>query len=308
MNVMSLLAGALVLAGCSASSSATGSTAAVRDPVGSPSSSPTVSVVASTNVYGDLVSRIGGGHVSVVSFINDPNADPHSYEASPRNQLALAGAKLVIENGGGYDDFMDKMLGATKAADRQVLNAVEISGHVAPPGGETNRHVWYDFAGMDALVDKITEALTKADAPDSADFKANADGMHQGLADLRKREDGIKAAHSGGAVAITEAVPLYLLEACGLKNMTPPEFSKAIEDSTDVPAAFLQQVLDLVKNHQVSELLYNSQTANARTDQVRAAAAASGVVVVAVTETLPGGSDFLSWMNHNLTAVEAGLK
>src|SRR3954468_22454305 len=71
-----------------------------------------VRVVASTDVYGDLVATIGGDRVEVTSVIDDPSADPHSYEANVRTQLAVSRADLVVENGGGYDDFMRTLLSA----------------------------------------------------------------------------------------------------------------------------------------------------------------------------------------------------
>ena len=90
-----------------------------------------VRVVASTNVYGDIAQQIGGDHVQVTSIINDPSQDPHSYEASPQNQLALSKARVIIENGGGYDDFVDVMRHSAARPDVVVLDAVKISGRNA---------------------------------------------------------------------------------------------------------------------------------------------------------------------------------
>src|SRR6478752_6758802 len=102
-----------------------------------------VRVLASTNVWGDVAAQIGGEHVAVTSIISDPSADPHSFQSSARNQLALSKAALIIENGGGYDDFMQTML-ASAASSAPVINAVNVSG-LAPTDGELNEHVWYDF-------------------------------------------------------------------------------------------------------------------------------------------------------------------
>ena len=58
---------------------------------------------------------------------------------------------------------------------------------------------------------------------------------------------------------------------------------------------------------QVRALVYNEQTSGPETEQVLAAAQAAGVPVVPVTETLPEGEDYLSWMGANLDAVVAAL-
>src|SRR6476659_1325358 len=96
---------AAVLAGCGSSATPAGASAASGSGSGSGSASSgaVIPVVASTNVWGDIVKQVGGEYVDVVSVIADPSADPHSYEANAQTQLALSKAKLVVENGGGYD-------------------------------------------------------------------------------------------------------------------------------------------------------------------------------------------------------------
>ena len=90
-----LLAGvALSVTACSGSSGAPASGGSA--PAGSP-----VAVVASTDVYGDIVKAVGGDAVAVTSVIDTPDKDPHEYEADAQTQLALSKAQLVVKNGGG---------------------------------------------------------------------------------------------------------------------------------------------------------------------------------------------------------------
>ncbi|GAA1881946.1 zinc ABC transporter substrate-binding protein [Asanoa iriomotensis] len=261
------------------------------------------SVVASTNVYGDIVRQIAGDRVTVTSIISDPSADPHSYEANTRTQLALADADVVVENGGGYDDFVDTMLTSANT-DATVLNAVEISGK---SGEELNEHVWYDLPSMATLTDRLVTALSAADPGGAATFSTNAAAFKQKLDGLAHTATEIKAAHTGAGVAITEPVPLYLLEACGLVDKTPEAFSEAIEEGTDVPATVLQETLALFTGKQVKMLAYNEQTTGPETEKVLAAARDNQVGVVPVTETLPAGKDYVAWMSGNLDAIRSAL-
>lgn len=266
-----------------------------------------VAIVASTDVYGDIAQSIGGDAVSVTSIISDPSADPHSYEASAQTQLALSKADIVIENGGGYDDFVDAMLGAAGNDSVTVLNAVDISGKVAATGETLNEHVWYDFPSVGALTDELVAALTKA-APDQADtFTANAAAFTSELATLEQTEQALAAQYTGQGVAITEPVPLYLLEGAGLENRTPTEFAEAIEEETDVPPTALQATLDLLTGDKIAAFVYNEQVTSPQTEQVLKAASDNGVPVVPVTETLPEGSTYISWMTDNLTALSDAL-
>jgi zinc/manganese transport system substrate-binding protein len=296
---------AIGLVGCSTS------------PTSSPSSSPTpslaasgaglVSVVASTNVYGDIVKTIGGPAVAVTSIIDNPEKDPHEYEADARTQLALSKAQLVIENGGGYDDFMDTMLKSAQTKPT-VINVADVSGrNQHPSDGEFNEHLWYDFPTVEKLAAQLVTELSAAAPGQAATFESNGKAFAAQLGQLQQDEAAIKAKHAGEGVAITEPVPLYLLEAAGLVNKTPETFSAAIEEDTDVPPAVLKETEDLFDTKQVKLLAYNQQTTGPQTEAVLAAAKRNNIRVVPVTETLPTDQSYLSWMQANLRAVSSAL-
>ncbi|WP_369275091.1 metal ABC transporter solute-binding protein, Zn/Mn family [Streptomyces sp. R11] len=292
----------ILLAGCGSSQDSGSGT----DTAQGPAAASVVPVVASTNVYGDVAERIGGGKVQVTSLISDPDQDPHSYEANTQDQLALSKAKVVIENGGGYDDFVDRMLKAG-GSSAEVVNAVSVSGKTASAGGELNEHVWYDFPTVAGLADRIAAALAKADPADTATFTQNAKSFQAKLKPLEQKEARIKADHGGERVAITEPVPLYMIEAAGLENATPEEFSEAVEEGGDVSARTLQETLALFTGRKVEALVCNEQTSGPQTEKAEQAARAAGIPVVLVTETLPHGKDYLGWMTANVDALANAL-
>jgi zinc/manganese transport system substrate-binding protein len=314
---------ALALSGCA--SGGTGAADAASDGI---------SVVASTNVYGDIASTIGGDAVTVTSIIDSAAQDPHSFEATAQDQLTVSTAAVVIENGGGYDPFIDTLVEAAGADDAVVLNASELSGLI--PGEEStehaedehtedehtedahaegehdhiegfNEHVWYSFDAMDALASELAHELGEIDPDEAATFEENYEAFSADLDTLRDSAAAIATDHEGEGVAITEPVPLYLLEAAGLVNATPEAFSEAIEEGTDVSPAVLAETLALVEGGDVSLLAYNEQTAGAETERVLTAAQAASVSVVDFTETLPEGDDYIGWMSANLEAVADAL-
>jgi zinc/manganese transport system substrate-binding protein len=296
-----------VMLGVSACSSASPSPSA-----SGPGSPPTggnapISVVASTNVYGDIARTVGGASVTVTSIIDNPDKDPHEYQADAQTQLALSKAQLVVENGGGYDDFVDVML-ESASSKPMVINVVDLSGGNRQSGGaEFNEHVWYDVRTVGKLTTQLATDLSAAVPEQAATINANADAFASRLTKLQQQEAAIKAEHAGDPVAITEPVPVYLLQAAGLVNKTPDEFSEAIEEDTDAPPAILKQTEDLFDKGQVKLLAYNEQTTGPQTDAVLAAAKRNNIPVVPVTETLPAGQTYFSWMQTNLDAVSAVL-
>lgn len=288
--VIPVVALALLLAGCSAPAEDDG----------------LIHVVASTNVYGDLAQTIGGDRVEVTSIIDDPSQDPHQFEANGRVQLALSRADVVIVNGGGYDDFATRMLAASGNDDARVIDAVELSGYDAGADG-FNEHVWYDYPTMATVAKAIGAAFGIADPAGTDVFDGGVTGFETELEALEGLAASIAATASGAGAVITEPVPLYALEAAGFSNLTPAEFSEAIEEDTDVPPALLQDVLNLIGDGSARVVVYNAQTGGPQTDAIIDVATDARVPMVAVTETLPAGTDYLDWQKDFLVALQDAL-
>ncbi|HEY8300457.1 MAG TPA: zinc ABC transporter substrate-binding protein [Jatrophihabitans sp.] len=263
-------------------------------------------VVTSTDAYASIVRAVAGHRVDVTALITSTAQDPHSFEASGRDELAVSRAGVLIENGGGYDDFMARLRQAS-GSSAVTLNVVALSGHHAPAGGELNEHVWYDFAAVTALVHRLVAVLGAKRPRDVGAFRSGARRFLARLRGLEQTEASLRRRFAGTPVAITEPVPLYLLDACGLVNRTPEQFSVGVESGNGVSASVLQRTLALFDRHAVRMLVYNAQTTGAETTRARAAAAANAIPAVPVTETLPPGTGYLSWMQANLTAVGKAL-
>jgi len=313
-------AGLLSLAACGSGSDA-----------GDPGAAPTpaaggkVAVVASTDVYGSIASAVGGDRVEVTSLIDSPNADPHEYEATPADAATVSRAALVVVNGGGYDDFASRLV-ESSGSKATVIDAVQLSGlpgvpeaghggassPLDPAGeehGEFNEHVWYGLPTVRTVADEIAKDLGAADPAGAATYTANARRFGTGLDGLQQKVDAIKAAHAGQRIAVTEPVPLFLTEAAGLQNATPGEFSEAVEEGTDPPAAVLAAMLDVVQGADpVKALVTNGQTESPSTQRVEDAARAKGLPVVEVSETLPDGVDsYVAWQGAQLDALAGAL-
>ncbi len=283
-----------------------------------------VAVVASTDVYGDIVASIGGDLVSVTSLIDSAAQDPHSYEASARDRLAVSEAALVIENGGGYDPFMTALIDASPSDARVVIDVVDESG-LAPEDADQhaedehagdddhghahiegfNEHVWYDLHTIEHFAETIADTLSELEPAGAATFDANAKTFLAGLEAVHEQAAELATQVEGREFALTEPVPAYLFAELGLINVTPEAFSEAIEEGADVAPRDLEAMLGLIDSHALLLLAYNDQTTNAQTEQVRSAAEAAGVPVVSFTETLPEGLDYLEWMTSNLDAIAA---
>ncbi|WP_200900767.1 metal ABC transporter solute-binding protein, Zn/Mn family [Pseudarthrobacter siccitolerans] len=286
-----------------------------------------INVVASTNVYGDIAKTVGGDKVSVTAIINKTSQDPHSYEASAQDRLAVSKADLVVENGGGYDDFFKTLVKDSNLDAAKVLNGVELSGLAHPEEevpsegapseasgedehghGEFNEHVWYSLAAMGRVADSLASRFGELEPESAAAFTANAGTFKSELDELAGKLGGLKTAAAGDKVAVTEPVPLYLLADAGLENATPEDYTAAIEEGSDVPPAVLKAATDLVASKSVRFLAYNAQTEGPQTEALKKAAETAGVPVVDFSETLPEGKTYLQWMTDNVNNVSKILE
>jgi zinc/manganese transport system substrate-binding protein len=303
-------ASVLALAGCSGAAG------------GGSSADGHVQVVASTNVYGSIAEAVGGKYVDVTSMIDSISQDPHDFEASARDQLLVQRADLLIENGGGYDPFMQSLVDAA-GSKAPLITAAKLSPEY-PVDGDLdshkddadhshdhlegfNEHVFYDPAVMGTLAHEIAKRLGTLEPAHADAFTANADAFADGTAKIQATLADIATSHSGAGVFVTEPLPLYLTDAAGLDNKTPAAFSEAVEEGQDVPPATLLSALKTISSGDVDVVITNAQAAGAETTQVEDRAKSADVPVLKFSEILPDGMTYLEWMQHNADDLAKAL-
>ena len=306
------------------------------DPEGNPSAQPSptltregdtgaIKVATSTNVWASVVEILGGDWVEVTAIIDDPLQDPHSYEASARDQLTLSEAELVIANGGGYDEFVGQLLSALDG-ERVFLELVE--GEHSHLGEEEhadeseeehsedhadehdhgNEHIWYDIHAVEEASEMIVEAITEL-RPESFDsVNRNFDFFMAELENLEIRLEALREKALGLGFIATEGVGNLLLEEAGFLNQTPEALADAIEEEREVPAAALKQAQDLIAGKVVSLVVVNEQQLDQVSDFLVDAAEAAGVPVVELSELIAEpGIDYLDWMASILDQLQEAV-
>lgn len=274
-----------------------------------------VAVVASTDVWGSVAAAVGGDLVSVTTIVDDPAADPHSYESTAADGLAVTKADLMVANGGGYDGFAAAL--AEQVDGLPVVDAFALSEHAAEEEhaeedkhghdhAGANEHVWFDLATVGAVADAVAHELGEIQPGHEAQFADNAASFRQELDSLEARLHDLRTV--GASAVATEPVAQYLLDDAGIEDATPQAYSNAIEGETDVPVAVQQQVFKLVEGGSVSIVVNNPQTQTPVTRQLVAKADRANVPVVEIGETLPEGvTEYVAWVSASIDALEAAL-
>jgi zinc/manganese transport system substrate-binding protein len=270
----------------------------------SSSSGKIIYAVGAENEYSDVIEQIGGKYVSVNSIISNPSTDPHSYEANTKDASAVGKATLIVENGLGYDDFIDKLESSSPNSKRTVIDVSKALGYSE---GTPNPHLWYKPDTMPKVAALIEKNL-ESQMPDQKEYFNNRlktfdDSLEGWNNDLNK----IAQDYNGVGVAVTEPVADYLLEAAHLNVKTPWGFQVSVMNGTDPSPQNVQIQENLLKNKEVKVLIYNQQAVNDATTTLIKLAKSNNIPIVGVYETMPPKYNYQKWMEEETNNILKAL-
>jgi zinc/manganese transport system substrate-binding protein len=285
---------ALIATGCASS----GTTATA-------SSATVINAIGAENEYANVLGQIGGRYVHVSSILNNPNTDPHTFEASPQIAQEVSSADLIVQNGVGYDNWITRVESASPNANRKVIVVQKLLGL---PDSTPNPHLWYDPTTMPAVARAMAADLSALQPGHRAYFQANLARFDSSLTSWLNAIAQFKATHPGTLAATTEPVADYLLTAMGIRNLTPFTFQADIMSGTEPAPQDIALENGFFSKHMVKVFAYNQQVTSALTGSIRQNAIKGGVPVVGVYETMPTpGFDYQSWMLAEVNAIEKAV-
>jgi zinc/manganese transport system substrate-binding protein len=272
---------------------------------GSGSSSGKINAVGAENEYANVISQIGGPYVSVSAIESNPNTDPHTFEASAQVASEVSAAQLVVQNGVGYDSWINTILSSSPNSSRKLIDVQTLLGL---PDSTENPHLWYDPTTMPAVAQQIAKDLGALDPSHASYFNAQVTTFDASLDTWTSDIADLKAAYAGAPVAVTEPVPDYMLQAAGLDDVTPWPFQADIMNGVDPSAQDTSLEEGFFTQHTVKVFFYNQQVTDSLTETLLALAQSNNIPVVGVYETMPTpGYDYQSWMVAEVHAAEQAL-
>ena len=261
-----------------------------------------VSIVAAENFYGDVARQIGGNAVKVTSILSNPDQDPHLFEASPSVARSLAGARIVVYNGLDYDPWMEKLLSASKAADRKEIVVSDLIGKKL---GD-NPHIWYDTNTMVAFAKALTDALDAVDPTDKSAYDQRLAAFTASLKPIQDKIAELKDRVNGTPATATEPVFGYMFGGLGM-DVRDFDFQLAVMNNTEPSPSDVAAFESDLKNKRVKLLIYNSQATDTAAQRLLQIAKDNQIPVVGVTETKPEGKSFQDWLSGELDDVKKAL-
>jgi len=263
-----------------------------------------VEVVGAENEYANVAAQVGGRFVLAKAIMSNPNADPHAFEASPSVAQEVAGAKLVIQNGLGYDAFMNTIEQAAPSSTRKVVVVQQLL-HL--PKSTANPHLWYDPRTMPAVAKAVEKVLASLRPAHAAYFERRLATFDAALVPWTKAIRRLRDRFAGAPVATTEPVADDLLKAAGIDDETPFSFQADVMNGVDPSPQAVALEQGLLKQHRVKAFIYNEQVTDTLTQNLLAIARAHHVPVVGVYETMPTGYNYERWMEVEVSALVAAF-
>lgn len=244
---------------------------------GSGSAEGRIAVVTTSSVFADMVRNVGGDSVTVTSLV-PKGLDVHTYQVTPADLRAVAGADLYVMNGLGLDDWLEKTIRAAGSGAPVLRLGVDLPGAVLLPGDSPstqNPHLWMDVAYARAYAARIADALKSADPARAADIDQTAAAYDGRLADLdawvRQQIATIPPADRR-FVLFHDALP-YFARAYGLTVV-----GVAVEaPGQDPSAGEIATLIDTIKASGVKAIFSETQFPTALVDQIARETGASVV-------------------------------
>ena len=172
-----------------------------------------------------LAERIGGDAVEVHTLVGK-GQDPHTFEPTPRQAAALAGASLFFT----VDIPFEKQLVTKVTASNRNLKIVdstkgivrlpltEPDHHEAHSDNEADPHLWLATDNLRIMADNMATALSGAMPERKEALYKNLASLQREISDLDKRLAATLAPHRGRTFYVFHPAFGYFANAYGLKQ------------------------------------------------------------------------------------------
>ena len=275
----------------------------------------TPTIVATTNVWANVAEQIAGDNFVVTALITDPAQDPHSFEASARDQLAVSESSIFIMNGGGYDEFAEVLATAAKVEPFNVYELHEgehgaehtdehsgQEGHEGEHAHDGSDHIWYDLHVAELTAELLASKMSELQPENAAEFTANAEAFVAEIAALEER-----VAAFGANLNYFEAHPLatLLFTELGFTNVTPEGFAEAEEAGLEPSVKIMSDATALIEQNKIDFLAVNRQVTSPSLEKLKTLAEEKSIAVLTFDELLGEGQSYQDWFAAVLTELEA---
>ena len=262
-------------------------------------------VVATFSILGDLVSQVGGDKIALTILVG-PDTDAHTYQPKPNDLRVLAGAKVLVSNGLGFEGWIDRLADAASFKGTRIVASTNAAAELLD--NRPDPHCWQDVACTRRYVGNIATGLANADPANAAFYREQAQAYDIRLAALEAWIRGeIATVPEDRRKAITGHNSFhYFARAYDVQFEAPRGYSTDSEPS----ARDMAQLIRQVRAQKIKALFIENMTNPVLIDEIaRDAGATVGPRLYSDALSKPGGPapTYEAMMRYNVGALVAGM-
>ena len=303
-----------------------------------PESHGDIKVVTTIFPIYDWVREVAQDDVDInLDLLLDNGVDLHSYQPTAKDIMDISDCDIFIYVGGESDEWVDDTLAQADNKNMTVLDLMDILGDKAKEeevkegmqeddheheegkeeeheeGPEYDEHVWLSLKNTSLFVDKITEALSKADPQHAEVFKANAASYQEKLSALDTQYQQAVDNASVKTLLFGDRFPFrYLTDDYGLDYYAAFVGCSAESEASFETISFLSGKVDELNLKSIMQIetsdgsIAKTVKDNTKTkdQQILTLDSLQGVT----SDRIQAGETYLSVMESNLTVLKQALK
>jgi len=269
-------------------------------------------IVCTTTILGDVVGRIAGEE-NEQTVLLPFNADPHAFEPTPADLVAIARADVVFLNGAGLEAHLEPILKTSAdfivrlSDDLDLLYLDDV--HHEHDHAEPDPHVWFDPTYVMRWTDRIADTLADRDPDHASAYQARAAVYRGELADLDRwiEEQVSRLPHEDRQLVTDHAVLGYFAARYGFEQIGTvfPGLSSLSEPS----ARGLAALEDAIAAIDLPAIFVGTTVNPSLAEQIAADTDTQIVPLYTGSLSEPGGpaDSYLKMMHYDVTAIVEGL-
>lgn len=269
-----------------------------------------LNVVTSFTVLADMAKQVGGEHVTVTSLVG-PDGDPHSFEPSPKDSVALGKADIVIVSGLGMEGWMDRLVSASGFKGKIVVASTGVDTRSMEEDGKmiTDPHAWNSAENGALYAENIMKAFITADPQDAPAIR---EAGSEYITRLKLLDSWAKTRFAAIPKARRHVLTShdafgYFGKAYGVTFLAPVGFSTESEASASDVAALIEQL----KAEHIKTYFIENQTDPRLVQQIaKASGAQPGGELYPEALSPAGGpaSTYEMAFKHNVDVIANSMK
>ncbi len=273
-----------------------------------------LSIVTTIFPYYDFARNISGDKADIRLLLS-PGSEPHSYEPSPSDIVAIENCDIFIYNGGESDEWVESVLNSLQSKTIKIFKMMDC---IIPMyeqstdhshGDEYDEHIWTSVRNAQKIVSSITDAMSQIDKKNSNVYNENKNKYVEKLAQLDEKFSEIVQNGVRDAVVFGDRFPfLYFVTDYGLSyECAFPGCSSETEPSIST----VTRLIDYVRNEKIPVVFYldfsNDKTANLIAEDTGAKTLLFFSCHNVTKEQFEVGESYVSLMEQNAAVLKEAL-